>query len=154
MNYEIAVLAALVQTDEPTKPAIAEKTGISTRRVDTAIKHLKELLGVDIVWTGPRKTGHYSIQSWGAFGEGKLMLKRALALNLGKYKKDKTIEFNASMLKANYSKYIKGINYKHSLRLEGFSGSLSNTARSMSSPRNYEQAKADLINKYKVPASQ
>lgn len=54
MNYEMAVLAALVQLDKPTRPKITEATGISAKRVNTAINHLKDLLDIGIYWYGAK----------------------------------------------------------------------------------------------------
>ena len=48
MNYEMAVLAALLQLDKPTNPMITETTGISSRRVNLAINNLKDILDVQI----------------------------------------------------------------------------------------------------------
>ena len=71
MNYEMAVLAALLQLDKPTNPMITETTGISSRRVSLAINNLKDILDVHISWYGPKKTGFYCIDSWGALRAGK-----------------------------------------------------------------------------------
>ena len=43
MNYEMAVLAALLQLDKPTNPMITETTGISSRRVNLAINNLTDI---------------------------------------------------------------------------------------------------------------
>ena len=96
MNYEMAVLAALLQLDKPTNPMITETTGISSRRVNLAINNLKDILDVQISWHGPKKTGFYCIDSWGAFESGKAIRRRALALNLSTYKLKKTINYITS----------------------------------------------------------
>ena len=90
MNYEMAVLAALVQLEKPTKPSITEKTGISDQRVNLAIKNLRDLLDVRISRIGSNKTGYYHIDAWGAFESGKKVLRKARALNLDRYKNDRT----------------------------------------------------------------
>ena len=55
INYEMAVLADLVQLDKPTRPKITDETGISAQRVNTAINHLKNLLDIGIYWHGAKK---------------------------------------------------------------------------------------------------
>ena len=120
MNYEIAVLAALVQLEKPTKPRITEKTGISNQRVNLALKNLRDILGVHISRIGSNKTGYYSIDSWGAFESGAKILRKARALNLNAYKNDKIIKYDTYLLKKLYSDEIKLNNYRQSLRLEGF----------------------------------
>ena len=120
MNYEMAVLAALLQLDKPTNPMITETTGISSRRVNLAINNLKDILDVHIKWHGPKKTGFYCIDSWGAFESGKAIRRRALALNLSTYKLKKTINYNLSQLKKAYSDEVRLENYRQSLSLEGF----------------------------------
>ena len=64
MTYEMAVLAALVQLDKPTRPKITDEAGISAQRVNTAINHLKNLLDMGIYWQGAKKNGYYQIESW------------------------------------------------------------------------------------------
>jgi hypothetical protein len=120
MNYEIAVLAALVQLDKPTRPGIIQETGISEQRINTAIHHLKDLLDIDIQWHGAKKTGHYEIESWGAFETGKNIRRKAYSLDLSNYKKNKTIEYDPTLYKKHYAREMKLHNYRHSLKLEGF----------------------------------
>ena len=120
MNYEMAVLAALLQLDKPTNPMISETTGISSRRVNMAINNLKDILDVHIAWHGPKKTGFYCIDSWGSFESGKAIRRRALALDLRTYRLNKTINYNLSQLKKAYSEEVRLENYRQSLRLEGF----------------------------------
>ncbi len=120
MHYELAVLAALLQLDRPTKPKIVNITGISSRRVAVAIRNLKDLLGVQVSWQGPKKTGYYSIDAWGAFESGKKIRRRVLALDLSAYKLNKSISYDYQLIREIYYDEIKLENYRHSLRLEGF----------------------------------
>ena len=120
MNYEVAVLAALVQLDKPTKPRITEKTGISDQRVNLAIKNLRDILGVHISRVGSNKTGFYNIDSWGVFESGRKILRKARTLDLDSYKNDRIIKYDTYRLKKLYSDEVKLNNYRHSLRLEGF----------------------------------
>lgn len=120
MNYEIAVLAALVQLERPTKPSITEKTGISDQRVNRAIKNLRDILGVHISRVGSNKTGFYSIDAWGAFESGGKILRKARSLDLDSYKNGRTIKYDTSRLKKLYSNEVKLNNYRQSLKLEGF----------------------------------
>ena len=138
MNYEMAVLAALLQLDKPTNPMITETTGISSRRVNLAINNLKDILDVQISWHGPKKTGFYCIDSWGAFESGKAIRRRALALNLSTYKQKKTINYNLSQLKKAYSEEVRLENYRQSLRLEGF-----DTTASLSTEEKSDSVAAD-----------
>ena len=124
MNYEMAVLAALVQLEKPTKPSITGKTGISDQRVNLAIKNLRDLLDVRISRIGSNKTGYYHIDAWGAFESGKKVLRKARALNLDRYKNDRTVTYNSNRLKKLYSDEVKLNNYRHSLKLEGFQASI------------------------------
>jgi hypothetical protein len=120
MNYEVAVLAALVQLEKPTKPSITEKTGISDQRVNLAIRNLRDILDVKISRIGSNKTGFYNIDSWGAFESGRKILRKARALDLDRYKNDRTIKYDTYRLKKLYSDEVKLNNYRQSLRLEGF----------------------------------
>lgn len=120
MNYEMAVLAALVQLEKPTKPGITEITGISDRRVNLAINNLRDMLGVRISRVGSNKTGFYHIGAWGAFESGKKILRKARALDLNCYKNSRTIRYDTDRLKRLYSDEVKLANYRQSLRLEGF----------------------------------
>ncbi len=119
MNYEMAVLAALVQLEKPTKPSITEKTGISGQRVNGALNNLREILGLAISRVGSNKTGHYQIDAWGAFESGKHILRKARALDLDKYKQYRVIHYNQALLKKLYSDDVKLGNYRQSLALEG-----------------------------------
>ena len=120
MHYEVAVLAALVQLEQPTKPRIAEKTGISDQRINLAIKNLRDILDVHIIRIGSNKTGFYSIDAWGAFESGRKILRKARALDLDSYKNDRTVKYDTYRLKKLYSDEVKLNNYRQSLRLEGF----------------------------------
>ena len=120
MNYEVAVLAALVQLNKPTRPGIIQETGISEQRINTAIHQLKDLLDIDIQWHGAKKTGYYAIESWGAFETGKYIRRKAYSLDLSHYKKNKTIVYDSNLYKKHYAREMKLHNYRHSLKLEGF----------------------------------
>jgi hypothetical protein len=119
MNYEMAVLAALVQLEKPTKPGISQRTGISDQRVNQAIKNLREMLDVRITRVGSNKTGYYQIVGWGAFESGKKIARKARALELDSYKQDRTVRYDANRLKKHYCDEVKLTNYRQSLRLEG-----------------------------------
>lgn len=119
MNYEMAVLAALVQLEKPTKPGISERTGISDQRVNQAIKNLREMLDVRITRVGSNKTGYYHIDGWGAFESGNKIARKARALELDIYKQDRTVRYDANRLKTLYCDEVKLNNYRQSLRLEG-----------------------------------
>ena len=121
MNYEMAVLAALVQLDKPTRPKITEETGISAQRVNTAINHLKDMLDIGIHWQGARRTGYYQIVSWGTFETGKHIRHKAYSLNLAAFKNHKEIEYDPIAHRKHYAKNMKLHNYRQSLKLEGFS---------------------------------
>lgn len=120
MQYEIAVLAALIQLDNPTAPKIAQVTGISERRVRTAIGNLKSNMNVAIVWKGPNRNGHYAIESWGVFETGAEMRRQAASFNLIAYKSDRAGKSTSVEQKRNYLNQVKHENYRHSLKLEGF----------------------------------
>ena len=120
MKYEAAVLAAMVQSDKATTPQIETMTGISARRIHTAIENLKSLMGIDIAWKGANKSGHYEVLSWGAFESGTKIQARSMAIDLKKYKKDKSLVIDPAKWKKHYINLTKHENYKHSLRLEGF----------------------------------
>jgi len=120
MNYEIAILAALVQLDKPTRPKITMATGISTQKINASIKNLRAILDVGIHWHGAKKTGHYRIDSWGSFESGKIIRRKAGALKLITYKRNKEIEYDSALLKKFYAEDMKLHNYRHSLKLEGF----------------------------------
>lgn len=120
MKYEAAVLAAMVQSKNPTTPQIETMTGISARRIHTAIENLKSVMGIDIAWKGANKSGHYEIMSWGAFESGTKIQARSMALDLAQYKKDKSLFIDPTKWKKHYINLTKHENYKHSLRLEGF----------------------------------
>jgi cysteinyl-tRNA synthetase len=94
MNYEIAVLAALVQLDKPTRPKITMVTGISAQKINSSIKNLRVILDIGIHWVG--------------------------ALKLITYKRNKEIEYDSALLKKLYAEDMKLHNYRHSLKLEGF----------------------------------
>lgn len=131
MHYEMAVLAALVQLDKPTRPKITEKTGISAQRINSSIKNLKSILAVGIQWHGAKKTGYYRIESWGSFESGKEIQRKVSALNLDTYKQKKGITYDSDLLKKIYAKEMRLHNYRLSLELEGFKakGSLKNLDR-------------------------
>lgn len=120
MNYEIAVLAALVQLDKPTRPKITMVTGISAQKINSSIKNLRAILDISIHWHGAKKTGHYQIDSWGSFESGKKIRRKVGALKLITYKRSKEIEYDSALLKMFYSEDMKLHNYRHSLKLEGF----------------------------------
>jgi len=123
MNYEIAVLAALVQLNKPTRPKISEITGISTQRINSSIKNLKLILDIGIHWHGAKKTGHYQIESWGSFERGKNIRRKMSALKLDTYRQKKEIEYDSALIKKIYAKEMSLHNYRHSLELEGFKAS-------------------------------
>lgn len=148
MNYEMAVLAALVQIEKPTKPSITEKTGISDQRVNLALKNLREFLDVHISRVGSNKTGYYHIDSWGAFESGKKVLRKALALDLNCYKIDKTVKYDSTLLKKLYSDEVKLNNYRQSLKLEGFHPSPSSIDLSQLSKSERQALRAELKRKY------
>lgn len=150
MNYEMAVLAALVQLDKPTRPKITEETGISAQRVNTAINHLKDLLDIGIYWHGAKKTGYYQIDSWGAFESGKSIRRKAYALNLHIYKTEKTFEYNALRFKKHYANEVKLHNYRHSLKLEGFD-TTATSQTTVRSPEERAERRAALKKKYTKP---
>ena len=149
MTYEMAVLAALVQLDKPTRPKIIEATGISAQRVNTAIKHIKDLLDIGINWHGAKKTGYYQIESWGVFESGKFIHSKAYALNLHTYKSNRTIEYNALRFKKHYANEMKLHNYRHSLKLEGFDTAISQTKAH--SPEERAELRSALKKKYTKP---
>lgn len=120
MKYEAAVLAAMVQSEKATTPLIEAMTGISARRIHTAIDNLKSLMGIDVAWKGANKSGHYEVLSWGAFESGTKIQARSMAIDLKKYKKDKSLVIDPAKWKKHYINLTKHENYKHSLRLEGF----------------------------------
>lgn len=120
MNYEIAVLAALVQLDKPTRPKITELTGISTQKINSSIKNLKLILDIGIKWHGAKKTGHYQIESWGSFESGKKIRRKVSALKLETYRQKKEIEYDSALIKRLYAEEMRLHNYRYSLELEGF----------------------------------
>ena len=151
MKYELAILAALIQLEKPTRPQIAEETGISAQRINTAIHFLKELMDIEIEWYGAKKTGHYEIKSWGAFETGKAIRRKAYALNLSTYKAHRKFEYNAALLKKHYANEVKRRNYQHSLRLEGFETSKSDEQSRFNASERMQRRK-ELKSKYMKPA--
>ena len=51
---------------------------------------------------------------------GQRIRRKALALDLDRYKQDKSIKYDSYLLKKAYSDEVQLSNYRHSLRLEGF----------------------------------
>jgi hypothetical protein len=150
MNYEMAVLAALVQIDNPTRPKITNETGISAQRINTAINYLKELLDIGIQWRGAKKTGYYEIESWGVFETGKSIRRKAYSLNLTTYRTNKVFEYDSILYKKHYANEIKLHNYRHSLKLEGFdTKGLSERSKLSASER--AQRRDELKKKYTKP---
>ena len=148
MHQEIAVLAALHQLDKPTKSSIAEITGMSSLRVTVAIRNLKDILNVQISWQGTRKTGYYSIESWGAFESGNKIRRRVLALDLNTYKLNKTINYDIELIKNIYYDETKLENYRHSMRLEGFDITTHSPDISMLTKRERKLLQSQLIEEY------
>jgi len=148
MNYEMAVLAALVQLEKPSKPRITEKTGISDQRVNLAIKNIRDILGVRISRIGSNKTGFYAIDSWGVFETGRKILRRAQALDLDNYKKDRTFKYDSYRLKKLYSDEVKLANYRQSLKLEGFRSSESSPDLDRLSRCERQQRREALVEKF------
>ncbi|WP_444916320.1 YhfG family protein [Microbulbifer sp. JMSA003] len=146
MDYEMAVLAALVQLDRPTCPKITEETGISAQRVNIALKHLKDLLDIVIYWHGTNKTGYYQIESWGTFESRKSIKPKAYALNLQVYKTMEVFEYEPARFKKCYANEVKLHNYRHSLKLEGFT--ISTSQSSTHSPQERAERRTALKEKY------
>ncbi|RLA41537.1 MAG: hypothetical protein DRR42_24565 [Gammaproteobacteria bacterium] len=119
MKYEIAVLAALVQIDKPTRPKITEQTDISAQKINSSIKNLKAILDIGICWHGAKKTGHYQIESWGSFESGRKIRRKVAALQLSAYKRNREIRYDSDLIKKFYAEDMKLHNYRHSLKLEG-----------------------------------
>lgn len=151
MNYEMAVLAALVQLDKPTRPKIVEETGISSQRVNTAIKSLREFFNIGIHWHGAQRTGYYHIESWGAFESGKAIRCKAYSLNLAIYKAEKVFEFDSNRYKRHYANEVKLHNYRHSLKLEGFDTKQPIESSKLTAEERKEK-RAELKKKYTKPA--
>lgn len=146
MTYEMAVLAALVQIEHPSRPKISEATGISPQRINTALGYLRDYLDVDIKHRGARKNGFYEIVSWGAFETGKLIRNKALSLNLQLYRDSRKLEHDPQLAKKHYAQSVKIKNYKQSLLLEGFKS----TATDKEELSKDERAKKreDILRKY------
>jgi len=148
MNYEMAVLAALVQLDAPNTPKIAQTTGISERRVRTAIDNLKSTMNVAIVWSGPNRNGHYSIESWGVFETGAEIRRQASSFNLAAYKSVRHGKSTTVEQKRNYLNQVKHDNYRHSLKLEGFTIGHSRLNLSAMNKQARDDLKAKLKKQY------
>lgn len=148
MNYEIAVLAALVQLDKPTRPKITEQTGISTQKINSSIRNLKEILDIGIYWHGAKKTGHYQIESWGSFESGKKIRRKVAALKLSAYKRNKEIKYDSVLLKKFYAEDMKLHNYRHSLKLEGFNTAGSSSDLTHLNPTERKKLRDELKKKF------
>jgi biotin operon repressor len=148
MNYEIAVLAALVQIDKPTRPKISKETGISAQRVNTAINQLRDILGIEVFWHGAKRTGFYFIESWGSFETGEKIRYKAYAVSLNCFKIDRKINYDPALLKKHYARFIKRHNYNHSLKLEGFNPSETDVIPSQLSPSEQSSLRNELKKKY------
>lgn len=151
MNYEFTVLAALVQLNNPTRPKITEATGISTQKINSSIKNLKIILGIGINWHGAKKTGHYQIESWGAFESGKRIRYKAGALKLSTFKRHKRIEYDSTILKQLYAADVKLQNYRHSLKLEGFETKDPSRNLTLLSPSERKELREELKRKFTRP---
>jgi len=153
MNYEIAVLAALVQLDNPTRPQITEVTGISAQKITSSIRNLKTILDIGIYWHGAKKTGHYEIESWGSFESGKKILRKSGALKLTTFKHHKRIEYDSDILKKLYAADMKLQNYRQSLKLEGFNTKDLSRDLTQLSPSEHTVLREELKKKFTRPKS-
>ena len=114
MNYELDILAALIQLSEPTTQDIVAATGISERKVQNVMKTLQSDLKIEIKKSKDGRNVRYSIKSWGVFESGKVLEKELSNRHLNTCKKS-TFKFS----KAAFYESVKMSNYKESSRLEG-----------------------------------
>ncbi len=125
MNYELDVLAGLVQLKHPNTKKIVEFTGFSERKVQKVIRFLSEDMGIKIKKIKNEKSWYFSIEKWGIFESGRELQLVLKDRNL-KPKKEKRIkEKNNNFLMKSFSekhKYFERVklkNYRESMRLEG-----------------------------------
>lgn len=126
MNYEMTVLAALIQTPSPSTRKVAEVTGISVRKVQTVLNELTDLFGVRLERRRKGNTEVLSIVSWGVFESGdtlkdslsKFDLPAIAEQSARKHDTDDTLV--AKQKAYNRSKLS---NYRASLSLEGITPS-------------------------------
>lgn len=150
MTYEIAVLAALVQIEHPSRLQVSEATGISPQQISAALDYLRDYLDINIEHRGSRGNGFYEVVSWGAFESGKLIRNKALSLNLQLFRDSRKLEHDPQLAKKHYAQSVKMKNYRQSLRLEGFKA---NTGAEQGLSKD-ERAKKreDILKKY-LPCS-
>lgn len=114
MDYELDVLAALVQLPEPTTQDIVAATGISERKVQNVMKALQSDLKIIINVEKDGRSIHYSVTSWGVFESGNIVEKELASRPLNKCKKS-----TSGLSKSAFYDSVKMSNYKESSRLEG-----------------------------------
>lgn len=138
MKYELEILTALTQLQQPRTQDIVSVTGISERKVQSVIKSLETDLNIIVTPTKIGRNIHYSITDWGVFESGrslkKLLAHRAADKNSYSYSK-----------KSKYYDSVKMRNFKESNRLEGITVQITSFS---SSRKSIITQKNTLIEKY------
>lgn len=148
MKYEFDVLAAMLEIEKPTTRRIVDLTGISERKVQGVIKSLSKDLEMEISRIKEGRTSYYMITGWGVFESG-LKLKKKLKnrnVNIKKQKNSYKLIYTFSQ-KAEYFDKVKLINFKESMRLEGFT---INITKYSVNKNEIASMKNNLIEKYKM----
>jgi hypothetical protein len=141
MNYELDVLAALVQLSEPTTQDIVEATGISERKVQNVMKALQSNLKITINKAKDGRNIRYSITSWGVFESGMILEKELTKRHLNKGKK-----ISCEFRKADFYESVKMSNYKESSRLEGIAININTSTKNLK--KTSPTKKRSLVEKY------
>lgn len=126
MNYEMTVLAALIQTPNPSTREVAEVTGISIRKVQTVLRELSDLFEMKLDRHRDEGTEIITVTDWGVFESGDTLQKNLSRFDLSGIAKHRTKKYSSensvsSKKKAYDSSKLR--NYRASLSLEGINAS-------------------------------
>jgi hypothetical protein len=155
MNYEMTVLAAIIQADKPTTKLVSELTGISIRKVQTVLLELPTTFGIELSRNKEGNKEVLCIVKWGVFESGSHLKKLVQSMDLQQIKssrvkkseKSDALTFNDKFMRYEHSK-LK--NYRASLGLEGIQASSRQIPTDKSKRQNLRQA---LLKKHSQPNS-
>lgn len=153
MNYEMTVLAALIQTQKPSTRKVSEVTGISLRKVQTVLQELTELFGMKLDRHKEEGTEILTVIEWGVFESGDTLQKTLSQFDLTdvarkRPKKKRTSISLISKKKAYDTSKLK--NYRASLTLEGMKASSRQIPSNKTERQHLRQA---LLKKYSQSGS-
>lgn len=148
MNYEMTVLAALIQIPKPSTRKVAEVTGISIRKVQTVLRELTDLFEMKLERHKDEGTEVITVSDWGVFESGDTLQKNLSRFDLSGIAKHRTKKSPAensfsSKKKAYDSSKLR--NYRASLSLEGMNASSREIPTDKTERQNLRQA---LLKKY------